>query len=223
MVVSIESLSTMEPLERKPRVLDLFCGLGGFHQSFVDCHVDTLDNDPDLKPTFLGDIRHFQTSEYYDIVLAAPPCEDFSRWSVRGMNPHLRKNPPPIPTTELTEEVLRIIKEVKPAVWIVECVRGSVSFLTPLFGKKPYFCCSRYFWTNLEVDQAMLKLIKLPLKKRYWGGISKSKKAYLLKSKIEPEISSYFYNASISFLNSSKENKTTTKLEWQPQPHSLTP
>jgi len=188
--------------------LDICCGLGGFHQSF-EGKIDTLDIDPDLHPTFLADVKTFSTREIYDVILAAPPCEEYSRWHVRGMNPRLRarleRGDLKPPTDDIALAVKRIIEEVQPKVWIVECVVGSIHNLDDIFGKEHRFrCCSRILWTNLPLDKERLKAIKLPLKRRFFGSIAynqgKSKMAYLNKSKIEKELSDYLWEETKKYL-----------------------
>jgi len=43
--------------------------------------------------------------------------------------------------------------------------------------------------------------LKLPKKQRLFGGINQSKENYLLKSKIEKELSSYLWNETIKYLS----------------------
>lgn len=187
------------------RILDICCGLGGFHQSFIGT-VETLDIDPDLNPTFVADVKTFSTEKEYDVILAAPPCEEYTRWHMRGVNPYIRakveKGEVRPPNLDIAKSIKRIIDEVKPKVWIVECVTGSIKYLDNIFGKNNRFrCCSRYLWTNLPLDNQKLKLIKLPKKQRLFGGINQSKENYLLKSKIEKELSSYLWNETIKYLD----------------------
>lgn len=186
------------------RVLDICCGLGGFHQSF-EGEIDTLDVDPDLHPTFLADVKSFSTQESYDVILAAPPCEDYTRWHMKGVNPHIRAKVASgeilPPSAEIALAVKRIIEEVQPKVWIVECVVGSLHDFDYIFGKEHRFrCCARYLWTNLPLDPSRLKSIVLPKKQRLFGGIGHSKNNYLLKSKIEKELSDYLWEETKKYL-----------------------
>lgn len=66
------------------KVLDLFSGLGGWSQAFLDRGHDVLriDNDEhfrDVPRTKIGDILTFtEPRDYYDVILASPPCQAFS-------------------------------------------------------------------------------------------------------------------------------------------------
>jgi len=66
------------------RVLDLFCGLGGFSQAFEASDrwaVTTVDIDPEFDPDIEADVFELRPSDFdgaFDIVLASPPCTQFS-------------------------------------------------------------------------------------------------------------------------------------------------
>ncbi len=68
------------------RVLDLFSGLGGFSEPFRDRghEVITLDIDARFKPDVVADVRKIRypslnLSGEFDVVLASPPCNMFSK------------------------------------------------------------------------------------------------------------------------------------------------
>ena len=66
------------------KVLDLFCGLGGWSKPFVDdgdevLGIDILDFSYAYPGKFTrGDICEFHPSKGLDCVLGSPPCRDFS-------------------------------------------------------------------------------------------------------------------------------------------------
>lgn len=65
------------------RVLDLFSGLGGWSQAFVDRGHEVLriDNDEaflNVPWTSVEDVLTFRPRDHYDVVLASPPCQAFS-------------------------------------------------------------------------------------------------------------------------------------------------
>ena len=67
------------------RVLDLFSGLGGFSQAFLDRghEVTRIDNDErfiNVPNTTIGDVLNLRERdlEGFDVVLASPPCTCFS-------------------------------------------------------------------------------------------------------------------------------------------------
>jgi len=66
------------------RVLDLFCGLGGFSQAFTDrprWSVTTVDIEERFDPDIVADVFELRPSDFdheFDVVLASPPCTQFS-------------------------------------------------------------------------------------------------------------------------------------------------
>jgi hypothetical protein len=66
------------------RVLDLFCGLGGFSQAFAESDrwvVTTVDIEERFEPDIQADVFDLRPSDFdqeFDVVLASPPCTQFS-------------------------------------------------------------------------------------------------------------------------------------------------
>jgi len=66
------------------RVLDLFAGLGGFSQAFVDSErwdVTTVEIEARFDPDICADVFELRPSDFdreFDVVLASPPCTQFS-------------------------------------------------------------------------------------------------------------------------------------------------
>jgi len=122
------------------KVLDLFSGLGGWSIAFIeDGHeVDTLDNAYDT--TFKMDIRDFHPG-HYDVVLASPPCPEFSKL-------YMPWHPIVPPDMTLMYETFRVIKEAYPDKWVLENVRGAHYYLGPPTCK----CGFRYLWGNVYVN-----------------------------------------------------------------------
>jgi len=159
------------------KVLDLFCGLGGFSQAFRDRghKVVGVDINPSVKPDIVADILTFDTDEYFDVVLASPPCQEFTKdflpW--RKGNPDLK----------LVFATLRVIDKVKPKYWVIENVIGAVKYFKPILGNYRLRCGSRYLWGNFP-------LFKVDHKKCFgkWR-IPPSENRSLIRSKIPYEIS----------------------------------
>jgi len=126
---------------RRPLVVDLFSGAGGFSRGFEDAGFRTVvavdcddaasrsfkTNFPhavvlveDIRTVSGDDIRHYIDGGV-DIVIGSPPCEPFT-----GANP--RREPEPLdrlykdPMGQLTLEYIRLVGELRPRIFVMENV-----------------------------------------------------------------------------------------------------
>ena len=117
------------------RVIDLFSGLGGFSQAFLDRGHDVtryeLAKEFEYVPcTIIKDVWELNANDLIgaDIVLASPPCNHFSIASVYIHWPKPLKEP----TRETREQIrliqhtISIIKEADPKYWMLENPRGKL-------------------------------------------------------------------------------------------------
>lgn len=129
------------------KVLDLFSGLGGFSEAFLLNHDEVLriENNPLLSAidnTTLMDVRKLRDiiaqglaegnlNPYLlniDLILASPPCYDFSLafsapQAIASRNGEFDTYEPDM---ELFIITMEIIEMLKPRYWIIENVRGSI-------------------------------------------------------------------------------------------------
>ncbi len=156
------------------RILDLFCGCGGFAYGFTQANSQfkialAIDNDfratrtyaanIAVKKILVKDIQNLHSNDileemdYYtpDIIIASPPCESFSIANVnRKKNVYDQ-----LYTDEkgrLVLETIRIITDLEPKVFIIENV---LQLGTPKMQEfiQYEFCRSSYetiFFNNLE-------------------------------------------------------------------------
>lgn len=126
------------------RVLDLFSGLGGWASAFRDRGhlVITSDLNPDFDCTITGDIMDGGTvasivlAGPYDVVLASPPCEGFSVMNI-GRNwttDHQPKTYTARLGVQIVEATLSLIRELDPAVWVMENPRAKLRKLPVMEG-----------------------------------------------------------------------------------------
>ena len=133
------------------KVLDLFCGLGGWSQAFADAGHDCTGIDiKDLgyHSRFIkADITDWQPDQGYDVILASPPCNHFSiiSYYFTGKNNHMKG-------LDLVWRTFHLIEKIKPKYWAIENVKGLSWFLPPptdiiRYGKNK---CRKeaYIWTN---------------------------------------------------------------------------
>jgi site-specific DNA-cytosine methylase len=119
----------------KNQVLDLFCGLGGFSAAFHDSNrwsVTTVDIDARFEPTIEADVFDLRPSDIngdFDVVLASPPCTQFST----AGNHHAWDFTTHEPTTEaaknavgLVFHTLGLIRSLSPRYWFLENPQGRL-------------------------------------------------------------------------------------------------
>ena len=127
------------------KVLDLFCGMGGFSKAFKQRGHDVtrVDIDPRFKPDICIDILKLSTdrvSGAYDIILASPPCTEFTRDKLPWFND---EKTPSLDLVIATKEIIRVLK---PQWWVLENVVGSVKWIQPILGHHKKRVGSRYLW-----------------------------------------------------------------------------
>lgn len=125
------------------RVLDLFSGLKGWSEPFIEHGHDviTLDNEPEFKPDYCMDILDFNPEVlpawwYPDVILASPPCQGFSVMNI-GQNwtgphdfpPHHPKTPRAILALDLVAKTIDIIDKLRPRFFIIENPRAKLRVL----------------------------------------------------------------------------------------------
>ena len=113
------------------KVLDLFCGLGGWSRGFHDILPNAEYYGLDIKDfgypfNFIkADVNDWTPDQKYDIVLASPPCTEFSE---------LKRNTASHPYDErigldLIWKTFDLISIIKPTYWLIENVRGLQEFI----------------------------------------------------------------------------------------------
>ena len=115
------------------KVIDLFSGLGGFSQAFVDRGhtVERYDNDPQFKEvphTLLMDIWDLKPTDMTDadIVLMSPPCNCFSPMTIghywKGGVPDKRAKE----MIKLVKHSIGLAKQSGAKYWLLENPAGML-------------------------------------------------------------------------------------------------
>lgn len=171
-------------------VLDLYCGLGGWATGFVENghHVigyDIVDFSTDYPGDFIrADLLTLNDFPAADIIVASPPCTDFSKSSFPRTWKSVQRYPPDIPQAmRLFNRVYEIVSRVKPEYFIIENVRGAQKYV----GRAKSHIGSRYFWGDfpaftVEGTDDIYGKWKMP----------PSKDRAALRSKIPPSVSRCF-------------------------------
>ena len=155
--------------------VDLFAGLGGASQAFVECgswDVIQIDNNPDLiehNPNLIMmdcldtlAITELITEAIHDgdyeqvVVWASPPCLDFSL-AFDAPGPRAQRAGEPFePSLTAMLSAHRVICNVATVVrdddakftWVIENVRGAVSWFTPHIGPPRGNWAKFFLWGN---------------------------------------------------------------------------
>jgi len=116
-------------------VLDLFAGLGGFSQAFVDSDrwaVTTVDVEERFEPDRVVDVFELRPSDFdreFDVVLASPPCTQFSTagnhdaWNFETREPVTDAARDAV---ALAFHTVGLIRALGPAYWFLENPQGRL-------------------------------------------------------------------------------------------------
>ena len=158
--------------------LDLFSGLGGASEAFVqdldNWTVLRIDNNPLLGGvpfTIIDDIKNIVkqvhpwkgvTYDGIDCVWASPPCTDFSG-GFNSPKSKAARSPEGLdsynPDLSLLLAALDIIETVKPKYWVIENVVGSIRYFKEYLGEPRQIIGPYVLWGNfpmLMVDKSQL-------------------------------------------------------------------
>jgi hypothetical protein len=134
----------------------------GFFRAGFDCTgVDVLDIGYPYR-LILKDVRDWHPSKRYDVVVASPPCTEFSQLVRLAVARGQRGPADPEKGLQLVKACIRIIEEIKPKFWILENVAGSEQYITPLLGPPKVVHRPWYLWGDFPCF--MLPQSNLPKK-----------------------------------------------------------
>ncbi len=136
-------------------VIDLFAGLGGASQAFMngEYRVERFDNNPLLK-----DVEHMHMFDFSKeklmlafcpkVMIAAPPCLEFSQaYSAPAMIAK-RDRIPFEPSMAMLEVAIEHRDRLAPQYWIIENVIGSIPFFEPYLGAPTQIIGPFVLWHN---------------------------------------------------------------------------
>jgi len=166
------------------KVLDLFSGLGGFSEAFVKHGHEVLriDNNPllsEVPNTQIIDIFAFRdelvshiaaghTISQPDVILAAPPCLQFSNAYHAPKSIAARNNQEYNPNMDLLNVALEIINLLKPKWWVIENVVGSIKYFQTDLGSPRQKIGAFVFWGNFPMIHVLQQIpTKSELDKRH--------------------------------------------------------
>lgn len=110
------------------KVLELFCGLGGWSKGFAELGYDCTGIDiKNLGYPFRfikADLFDWEPDQHYEIVLASPPCTEFSiakKWALGTQDERQG--------LDLIYRTFHLIEKIKPKFWVLENVKYLAEFL----------------------------------------------------------------------------------------------
>ena len=121
------------------KVIDLFSGLGGFSEAFVqdpEWDVLRIENNPllsDVPHTLIWSALTLSPSEFMecDLLLASPPCTEFSQAYDAPAPRAKRAGIDFQPNMDLVKCALRWNEVIKPRYFLMENVNGSQKHFIP--------------------------------------------------------------------------------------------
>lgn len=122
------------------KVIDLFCGLGGWSAAFKERGHDvfTLDKSKRFTPTLCKDILDIKASDLPqrpDIILASPPCEGFSRlryafnWKTNEVGQPKAISVKANLGIKILQKTVALIYELQPRYFIIENPVGKMRLM----------------------------------------------------------------------------------------------
>ena len=175
------------------KILDLFCGAGGFSYGFkpyaddmhlaIDLDASALEtyklNFPNSK-TWLTDIHSLHSIQieevlngFPDVIIASPPCEEFSKASPTSERPAAERVYG-TGSAKLVLDAIRIIGDLTPKVFVIE----NVAALLNAGGKK----IIKKEFKHVDIDDVYINMIRA----HQHGNPSRRLRVFLSNIKIRP-------------------------------------
>ena len=138
------------------KILELFCGMGGWSRGFHDIFPEAEFSGVDIKDlgypyNFIkADLHDWIPDQKYDIVLASPPCNQFTQITRNTGQFHYSERM----GLALVYRTFYLIEKIKPKFWVLENVGGLAEFLPPPKEIVAYNTAKRgkkaYLWGNFK-------------------------------------------------------------------------
>lgn len=140
-----------------PTMLDLYSGLGGASEAFVQAGwtVIRIENNEELQ--YIPHTRNLDVLKWkewidilpqIDLVWASPPCLEFSNAYNAPKIRALRDNVEFNPDMSHLHAAISIIRHLDPSYWVIENVAGAKTRFSPVLGKPRQVIESFVLWGN---------------------------------------------------------------------------
>jgi len=136
------------------KILDLYSGLGGASEAFVEAGHDVvrIDNNPAMchvPHTRIADSSfayNFIAQEKFDLIWASPPCREFSNGFNAPKPTAAREGRDFTPDINDLTKAMNIIGWLEPKYWIIENVVGAIKDFEPYLGEPKQIIGSFVLW-----------------------------------------------------------------------------
>ena len=158
------------------KILELFCGRGGWSKGFKEIFPDAEFTGIDINDfskiypfEFLQkDLLDYTPEPIYDIILASPPCSEFSEVKRNCAHPYDERQ-----GLDLVWRTHYLISVLKPRYWIIENVKGLAEFIPPQNEKIRYGKRARktaYLWSNTNIELGFFDHDMSDYNSKLWHG-----------------------------------------------------
>ena len=158
------------------KILELFCGRGGWSKGFKEIFpdaeftgIDFIDFSKIYPFEFLQkDLLDYTPEPIYDIILASPPCSEFSEVKRNCAHPYDERQ-----GLDLVWRTHYLISVLKPRYWIIENVKGLAEFIPPQNEKIRYGKRARktaYLWSNANIELGFFDHDMSDYNSKLWHG-----------------------------------------------------
>lgn len=149
-----------------PVIWDLCSGLGGWSEAFVQqgwtvCRIETNEDLQHVPHTLMLDVLEWDEWAHDlpapDVIVASPPCRDFSTAYSAPRSMAQRENVDYEPDMSIVLACKDIIDHFTPLWWVIENVSGSVKYFQPKLGAfrqkvGPFFLWGNFPFLHMTVD-----------------------------------------------------------------------
>jgi hypothetical protein len=148
-------------------MLDLFSGLGGASEAFIQSekwYVTRIDNNPKFHPitgeypvpgTIIADVTKDITDKFYpknvDFMWCSIPCDEFSNAYSSKRSKAARAGIDYEPDMTLLLRTIELIQLIKPRYWCIENVLGASKYFSEHLGAHRIKLGSALLWGNFPI------------------------------------------------------------------------
>ena len=161
----------------------------GFKEIFPDAEFYGIDvKDFGYPFNFIkADLNDWIPDQHYDIILASPPCAQFSE--VKRNCAHFYDERQGL---DLVWRTFYLIEQMRPEFWLIENVKGLSEFLPNVSEKIRYGKKARktaYLWSNKDIKLGFFNFDMTDYNSKLWHGTDNVSTSHSSRGEIPRELS----------------------------------